>query len=866
MEKRRKRGHLKIFFGYASGVGKTYTMLKAAHLARRRKIDVVVGYINPDSRIQTLRQQNGLEILPVKDSIRDGIPLREFDLDAALQRMPELILVDDLAHINGEGCRHARRYQDIEELLNQGIDVYTTVNVQHIESLTDQFTAITGLQEKERVPDSVFDQADQVELVDMEPAELIQRQKENRFNGSVSIQSLAAMKEMALRRCADRITKMSDQNVEHSNRYFTDEHILVCLSASPSNAKIIRTASRMANAFKGCFTALFVETPDFSSAKAEDKERLRQNMHLARQLGATIETAYGKDIALQISEFARLSGVSKIVLGRSSTRRKLFPTLAEKISQQCPNLDIYIIPDESTKALRRHRPVIHNLSFSPADMAKSLLVLTASTAIGFLLDCAGFGEANIITVYILGVLVTAVLTSRRVYSLVNAIISVLLFNYLFTAPLYTLHTYDAEYFTTFFIMLIAAFLTSSLAVQIKNQAAQSAETAYRTKILFDTNQLLASERDKAGIISVTCSQLSKLLNRDILFYSVQDEGLSSPLFFPVHTDQDFAKYNTVKEKEAALWVYRNNKHAGATTDTFGDSNCLYLSVRVAHDVFGVIGIAIGQQPLATFENSIMLSILGECALALKNDKTAKEREAAALLAKNEQLRADLLRSISHDLRTPLTSISGNAAILISNESNIEPEKRMQLYEDIYDDSLWLINLVENLLSVTRLEDGTMKLRLTTELLEEIVAEAMHHIDRRGEEHAIKVQNEDGLILVKADARLITQVLINLVDNAIKYTPKGSSILVKTVKDGNYAIVSVSDNGNGISNSAKEHLFEMFYTDNTSAADSRRSLGLGLFLCKSIVTAHGGTISVSDNHPKGAVFTFTLPIEEVSLHE
>lgn len=283
-------------------------------------------------------------------------------------------------------------------------------------------------------------------------------------------------------------------------------------------------------------------------------------------------------------------------------------------------------------------------------------------------------------------------------------------------------------------------------------------------------------------------------------------------------------------------------------------------------MFGVLGIVMGEWPLDSFEKSIVLSILGECALAMQNEKVTRERAAAALMAKNEQLRANLLRSISHDLRTPLTSISGNAGILISNADSMGKEKQQQLYEDIYEDSLWLINLVENLLSVTRIEDGTMKLQLNAELLEEIVQEAVHHVEKRCKKHKLRVQLSENLILVKADARLIVQVLVNLVDNAVKYTPKGSEILIETRQEGTNAVVSVSDNGSGISDEVKEYIFEMFYTGNSHAADSRRSLGLGLALCKSILHAHGGDIFVEDCQPHGARFTFTLPAKEVQLHE
>lgn len=873
------RGHLKIFFGYAAGVGKTYSMLKAAHTAKRRGTDVVVGYVEPHARPQTAQLQNGLEALPTRTVEHGGITLREFDLDAAIARKPQLILVDELAHTNADGCRHQKRYQDIEELLCNGINVFTTVNVQHIESLNDLVASITGVTVKERIPDSVFDRADQVELVDIEPKELMERlnegkvyqkeQAERALGNFFTEQNLVALREIALRRCADRVNRISELSDGRANSRFTDEHILVCLSSSPTNSKIIRTAARMASAFRGSFTALFVETPDFPAMEEKNKNQLRQNIRLAQQLGATIETVYGEDIAFQIAEFARLSGVSKIVLGRSSARRGFLfgrQPLTEKITQLSQNLDVYIIPDQNTPPYKLKRRIFKKPKFYPVDLFKSLLALAASTAIGFVFYHFGFSEANTITVYILGVLATAIITSQRVYSLVSSVISVLLFNFLFTDPRFTLNAYDAGYPATFVIMFVAAFLTSSLAVRIKRQARQAAETAYRTKILFDTNQLIGNEQDSTGIISVTCNQLNKLLNRDILFYSIQNGALATPQLFPAHIGQNAGEYATENERAVATWVYHNNKHAGATTDTLGNSKCLYLSVRVGHDVYGVIGIAIDGTPLDAFENSIMLSILGECALALKNEKVSREREEAALLAKNEQLRANLLRSISHDLRTPLTSISGNAGILIASEESIKKEKRRQLYEDIYDDSLWLINLVENLLSVTRIEDGTMKLRMTTELLDDVISEALRHTDRRRNEHDIRVKSADSFVLVKIDARLIMQVIINLVDNAVKYTPPGSTIVIETKVGDGLAAVAVSDNGSGISNESKEHIFDMFYTANNKAADSRRSLGLGLALCKSIIGAHGGTITVSDNQPHGAVFQFTLPTEEVNLHE
>lgn len=872
------RGHLKIFFGYAAGVGKTYAMLKAAGDAKENGRDVVVGYVEPHARPQTLALLAGLEQLPTMSVNHKGMTLQEFDLDEALRRKPSLLLVDELAHSNAETCRHKKRYQDVEELLKAGIDVYTTINVQHIESLNDIVASITGVMVRERIPDKVFDRADQVELVDIEPVELIERlqagkiyretQAQRALGHFFTTENLTALREISLRRCADRVNKIADKARQaQGGSYRTDEHVLVCLSSSPSNAKIIRTAARMSSAFKGSFTALFVETPDFALMREDDRKRLRANITLAQQLGATIETVYGDDVPLQIAEFARLSGVSKIVVGRSNTGRRApwrKAALTERLIEAAPNLDIYIIPDKDAKPYRPVRSKPQPFQLNGTDLLKSLVLLLLATGIGALFHHFGFSEANIITIYILSVMITAVITEHRWYSLVSSIVSVLIFNFCFTAPYFSLEAYDSGYPLTFAIMFLSAFLTSGLAVKITQNAKQSAQTAYRTKILLETNQLLQKAEDKNSLMVVTAGQLAKLLSKDIVFYPAEGGVLAPPLVFSATEEK--ADYLSNNEKAVATWVFQNNQHAGASTNTLGSAQCLYLAVRVKDTVYGVVGVAMVGESLDAAEHSVMLSILGECALALENRQVLKEREEAAVLAKNEQLRANLLRSISHDLRTPLTAISGNASILLSDEGSIDKAKRKLLYTDIYDDALWLINLVENLLSVTRIEDGSMRLRLTAELLEEVVAEALRHVNRKSAEHTILVEQAADFIIAKMDARLIVQVIINMVDNAIKYTPVGSMIVLRTSIQEGFAVISVADNGGGIAPESKPNIFDMFFTAGTQSADSRRSLGLGLALCKSIIHAHGGQIWVEDNEPKGTIFAFTLPLEELTLHE
>lgn len=852
-----RRGRLKLFVSYAPGAGKTCAMLRDALQQKGRGTDVAAGVVDPHGHACTARLLVALERLAGSALAKGG----EMDLDAALARAPELVLVDDLAHRNAAGSRHSRRSQDVAELLKAGMDVYATVNVQHIESLSDAVAAVTGEAVRERIPDSVFDGADEVVFLDVEPAELIRRLG----NAGLAIGQLTALREMALRRCADRLDRAEPRPLG-PGAGLAEEHILACLSSAPSNARIIRTAARMAGAFHGDFTALYVRTPHAEKLSAQDQERLRRNMRLARHLGANLETVYGDDVAYQIAEFARLSGVSRIVLGRSAAGRRRIPgrlSLTDRLIAYAPSLDIHIIPDGAAQArYTPHGAQEKRFSFTAADALKCLLALLGATLLGFAFDRLGFGEATIIMAYLLAVLVTSVVTSHIAYSMAAAAVSVVAFNLLFIAPRFTLAAYGKEYPVTFLIMFLTACLSGNLAARLKSHARESAQTTYRTKVLFDTDQLLARAGDRQAVVAATAGQLVKLLGRDVVIYPAPD---GEPQVFPA-AQEPIADLLTEDERAVAAWAMRNNEHAGATTDTLSQAQCLYLAIRVGERVYGAVGVAARGAPLDPFEHSILLSILGECALALENLQNAAEKERAAVLAKNEQLRANMLRAISHDLRTPLTAISGNASNLLSNGADFDEDTRRQLYSDIYDDSLWLINVVENLLSVTRIEDGRMALRPSAELVEEIVTEALNHVGRGRTDHVITFTCKDEWLMARADARLIVQVVVNIVDNALKYTPSGSHIDITAAREDDKVAVTIADDGPGVPPEVGERVFDMFFSGSNRAADSRRSLGLGLALCRSIITAHGGIISLSQNQPHGAVFRFTLPAEEVQWHE
>lgn len=847
----RPAGKLKIFFGYAAGVGKTDAMVEAARRVKAAGVDVVAGCFAAHTPREITARFPALPPLPgTKMKSLAG----ELNLDGALRRQPQVLLVDELAHTNRPGSRHLKRYQDVEELLRAGINVYTTLNVQQLESLNDIVAGITGVTEIERIPDHIFDAAAQVELVDLEPLDLLARRKAQKGAGAAEVpgfteKQLAALREIALRRTADWLGR--DSAVAGQAK--TGEHILICLSSAPSNAKVIRTAGRMAEAFHSEFTALFVETPDLAGEDEESRRRRHANVRLAEELGARITTLYGDDPAAQIAEYARAGGVSKIVLGRSAQRRPMFGrrnSLIDRLSVLAPDLDVYIIPDQQApgKSRRSQRPTEEK--FSLTDTARMLLILAVCTAVGYCFTALGLTTATVIMIYILGVLGIAMSTSGRSYSLLASVLSVLIFNFFFTNPYFTLRS-DPSYIATFLVMFVVALLSSSLTTRIKRQAIQSAQKAYRTEVLLETSQKLQKSEGAESILAVGATQLGKLLDRAVLLYPVAEDGTLGPAKWYATSQEMLPECLTAEEKAVAEWVWRNNKHAGANTGTFPNAKCLYMAVRGENRALAVAGIRISGATMPdAFEKNLMVAILDECGLALEKDFLRRAKQQVEETARQEALRANLLRAISHDLRTPLTSISGNAGILMGNSAVLDEPKKQTLYTSIYDDAMWLVNLVENLLSVTRIENGGMQLKLQPELLEEVFQEALAHLDRQAAAHEISVELPDDLLMADMDARLIVQVVINLVNNAVKYTPVGSHIVLSAEVRGDLVWLTVADDGPGVPPEVREKLFEMFYTAGNDRGDGRRGLGLGLSLCKSIVTAHGGTIFVEDNAPGG----------------
>lgn len=627
-----KKGRLKIFFGYCAGVGKTFAMLEAAHQKSVQGVDVVIGYIEPHDRKDTTALIYGLEEVPKKKVIYKDRLFYEFDLDAALQRHPQLILVDELAHTNVHGSRHKKRYSDIEELLRAGIDVYTTVNVQHLESLHDIVESITRIKVNERIPDHIFDDADDVKLVDIEIDDLIERlnagkiyhkqQAKRALEHFFIKDNLTALREIALRRCADRVNLITAKH----NQPFAKEHIMVCIGTSPTNQKVIRTAARMAQAFHADFTALYVETSQSSNLSQKELGQLQSNLTLARHLEADIVSTYGDDIAFQIGQYAKTSGVSKLVLGRSYQRPSLIrkTTIVDQLTSTAPNLEVFIIPDQRSLVTKKSIDVSKFFKMSLKETLISILTLLCTTLLAFVFFEMKVSITNIILLYVLSTCLIGVLTYYPVYNLINTFVSILLINFLFIEPRFTFNIDSPDYPFIFLVMFIVTISISSMAHKLKKENVLASIHAHSMDVLLETSQRLQVANTYEDIMNETCYQLYRMLNRIIIFYPIKEGSLQKPLIYGGHITADIeALYYNHEEQAVAQWVFVNNKSAGVSTSTLPAAKGLYLAVRKNNTVFAVIGIAMQpHEDLPPYEHALLEAILNEVALAI--DATIKQ--------------------------------------------------------------------------------------------------------------------------------------------------------------------------------------------------------------------------------------------------
>lgn len=887
-EERRSRedkegiGHLKIFFGYCAGVGKTYAMLEEAQQLYKKGVDVLVGYVEPHTRPETMAMLKGLPAIPPKAVDYKGITLRDFDLDKALAKKPEVIIVDEFAHTNPEGFRNKKRYQDIEELLNAGIDVYTTVNVQHIESLNDVVGSITGIIVHERVPDYIFDKADKIKLVDIDPEELLKRFEEGKVYAPekadlakrkfFTIENLNALREIAMRKTADRI--VSGAGTKKKKVPFSK--MLVCVGPSPSSAHCIRTTARIADAFHIPWVALYVKTSDRIYADIGERKNLQDNMNLAEQLGAEIVTMQGDDMAMVISEYIKQSGITNVVIGKGRSKPNPFKEdLEDQLLSMNPGIEIHIVPDSQTEKTGAGIPKkrinwlskrILSLHFSLKDFGKTALMLVLATMISFGLRELDLGDQNIIMVYILSILVISRLTVGYLYGVCASVFGVLLFNFFFTEPYFTFNATNPTYPVTFIVMLLVALMTSALTNGIKIQARMAVMNERRTEILYELSKKLLKTRGLDEIVALTNSSLTSIFERSVIFYTQNPDEKNHGTFMQGPEQTSGAFMQSKEEEAVAHWVFQNKKAAGNGTDTLVGAKGFYMPVVSQDHVLGVIGVSCAEEMLPPKRRAFLKMIVSQVAMALERQRLSDEQGKARLETEKEKMRSNFLRAISHDLRTPLTGILGSSSALLENIGELDIPTQKRLLSDIKDDSEWIIRMVENLLSVTRIGEGKVDLKKHPEAVEEIVGEAVAIIRKRFDHTDIKVEVPDTLLMVSMDGTLIEQVMINLMENAIKYAGTHPVLNVKVQNLGTKARFIVSDNGDGISASMLPHIFEGYMGDDEKSSDSRRGMGIGLTICKSIVDAHGGTLKARNKQEGGAEFSFELPVEEDDNNE
>lgn len=625
-----KYGKLKIFFGYCAGVGKTYAMLNEAQQKSVHGVDVVIGYIEPHDRKETTDLMYGLEQIEKKKIIYKNRVFYEFNLDAALKRHPELILVDELAHTNVHGSRHKKRYSDIEELLRAGINVYTTVNVQHLESLYDIVESITRIKVNERIPDHIFDDADDVKLVDIEIDDLINRLKEGKIYHQKQAQralenffirdNLTALREIALRRCADRINLITAKQ----NKSFLKEHIMVCLGTSPTNQKVIRTAARMAQAFHADFTALYVETSQSKNMQKKQLNQLQSNLTLARHLKADIVSTYGDNIAYQISQYAKTSNVSKLVLGRSYQKPSLIKkgTIVDQLTKTTPNLEIFIIPDTNSTAQKTHLNFKKLTEFSLRETLITLFILSITTLIAFGLYYFNLNITNIILLYVLASCIIGMTTFYPIYNLIGTFISIILIDIFFIEPRFSLTVASREYPLMLLVMIIVSLSISTLGHRLKKENALASMHSYSMDVLLQISQRLQVAKSYDDIMQETCYQLNKMLNRTIIFYPVKNKELQSPVIYGTNINSKIKSILTSYDELAvAKWVFINNKNAGATTNTLPKAKAWYLAIRKNNIVYAVVGIVIKEDDdLIPYEKTLLKAILNEIVLAIDSIK------------------------------------------------------------------------------------------------------------------------------------------------------------------------------------------------------------------------------------------------------
>ena len=865
-ERRAGRGRLKIFFGASPGVGKTYAMLEEARAKRRAGVDLLVGVVETHGRRETAALLDGLEVLPRRSLQYHGVTLEEFDLDAALARKPGVILVDVLAHTNAPGSRHTRRFQDVEELLAAGINVYTTLNVQHLESLNDVVAQITQVKVRETVPDSILDEADELELADLSADDLLARLREGKVyvpeQAAHALEqffrkgNLIALRELALRRTAQRVdAQMRGYREEHGIRevWPAGERLLVCIGPNPAGARLIRAGKRMAASLQCDWLVVYVESPHQSVSEA-DRTALAQNLQLAQELGAQTAALSGHDVAAEVLAYARGQNVTKIIVGKpthSRWRDKILGATLDALVRGSGDVDVYVMTGEvpEERPVRR-RPAGRASPFR--EYVAAALAVAACTLLGAVVF-RFLTVTDVAMVYLLG---AGLVASRygRGPSLATVLLGIACFDFFFVPPRYTFAVTDLRYLLTFGVMLGIALVISGLTLRIREQADAARQRERRTGALYAMSRELAGARGRAEVLVIAERHLRTSFAAEIQILLPDAAGRVAP---PADGPPGYAVDE--KERGVAQWVFDRARPAGRSTDTLPAAQAMYQPLIAALGTVGVLGIrpadpAALDDPMAV---RLLEAFAGQAALALERALLAERAQREQIEVEAERLRTSLLSSLSHDLRTPLAAITGAAGTLLDEQTPVAPEARRGLLTAILGESQRMNRLIGNLLDMIRVESGALRTQREWQPLEEPLGVALIRLGDRLKGRAVSVDLPPDLPLVPVDAVLMEQVFVNLLENAIKYTPAGSPIDVSASSDGAFVRVSVADRGPGIPAGEEDRIFEKFYR--SAGAPPGGGVGLGLTICRGIVAAHGGKIWAENRPGGGAVFQFTLPL-------
>lgn len=871
-ERRAARGKLKVFFGAAPGVGKTFAMLEEGRARAAEGADVVVGYAEPHARSDTEALLLGMEILPYKIVEYKNVKLKEFDLDGALKRKPALLLIDELAHTNAPGMRHPKRWQDVAEVLDAGIDVYTTLNVQHLESVNDIVERITGVKVRETLPDSVLEEADEVELVDTSPEELLERLGEGKvYAGEMAERvtrnlfskgNLLALRELALRRTAERVdAQMQVFRRENAVRstWAASERILVCVSPSPLSARLVRSTKRLASGLRAPWTAAYIETARAAHLSEEDRRRVDQHLRLAEQLGGQTARLQGQRVADELIAYASSHNVTKIVIGkpqRPRWREIIFGSVVDDLVRHSGDIDIHVIRGEAVEAEAPAAPRARTQPFDWRGCIAAVLVVAASTAIGWpFLHRLGTSNTNVLMLYLLGVLWIATRYSRAAATLAS-ILAVAAFDFFFVPPYLTFAVSDQQYIFMFLVMLATALTISTLTHRVRTQADAVRQRERRTQTLLALSRELAAARTSADILAAAVGHVGQVLEcRTVVLLAEADGKLV------LRADSAGPEPLDSKEIGVAQWAHEHGQSAGAGTSTLPAAAGTYVPMKTPRGSLGVLGIFRQQsRDWDAEQRQLLEAFASQSAVAVERASLAEEARQAWERVEAEYLRNTLLSGVSHELRTPLAAIMGSATALIEGGNQLTSKAQTEMLETVAGEAERMDRLITNLLDMTRLESGGLSLKKEWQPLQEVVGSALHGLERRLHGRDVRVDIPAGLPMLKIDGVAVEQVLANLLDNAIEYTPDTSPIEIAARAGDNGTILEVADRGPGFPAGTEQRIFQKFFR--AAPVEARRGIGLGLAISKGIVEAHGGTITAANRPGGGAIFRIVFPMEGV----